>query len=74
MGTMKRHLVWFESLDAAGPSEAEAWATRGVEQRQGAVDTLRGDELSRLQQAVILDPTVRVTTGRDRRARGRRPR
>jgi hypothetical protein len=73
---MKRHLVWFESLDAAGPSEAEAWATRGVEQRQGAVDTLRGDELSRLQRAVILDPAVRVTTGaaRERRGRGRRSR
>jgi hypothetical protein len=69
--TMKRHLVWFESLDGAGPSEAEPWETRGVEQRYAIVEKLRGEDLSRLQRAVISDPIARVSPP-GRRTRGRR--
>jgi hypothetical protein len=69
--TMKRHLVWFESLDGAGASEAEPWEARGGEQRYASVEKLRGEDLSRLQRAVISNPVARVTPPA-RRTRGRR--
>lgn len=68
--TMKRHLVWFESLDGAGPSEAEPWEARGAEQPYAIVEKLRGEDLSRLQRAVISNPIARVSP--PRRTRGRR--
>lgn len=71
---MKQRLVWFETPDPAAFPEGDALTTRDIERNQGVVDTLRGDELSRLQRAVILDPTVRVTTSvPHRRAKTKRP-
>jgi hypothetical protein len=68
---MKRHLVWFESPDVAGPSEAEGLEAKGIEQRFALVEKLRGEDLSRLQRAVISDPVARVNPPA-RRGRGRR--
>jgi hypothetical protein len=67
---MKRHLVWFESPDVAGAAEAEAWDGRG-DQRLAAVAKLRGEDISRLQRAVISDPVARVSSP-VRRGRARR--
>jgi hypothetical protein len=68
--TMKRHLVWFESLDGSA-SEAEPWEAKGAEQRYGVVEKLRVEDLSRLQRAVISDPVARVSPP-GRRTRSRR--
>lgn len=57
---MKRRLVWFESLQDMGQSEAESWEAGTSGQRSLGVEKLRSEDLSRLKRAIIADPAMRV--------------
>ena len=71
VGRMKRHLVWFESLDVSGSSETDSWAIRGSEQKFTTAEPARAKEATKREVAVA--PIAQAST-QSRRTRSRRPR